>query len=178
MMALINDILDISAIEAGKRSFEKAPVDLEKIMESAVRNFEPAATEKQIEISLHLPEQVPKLVADNRSVIQILQNLLSNAIKYTEPNGEVSLSVDSNGKSVDLQINDTGVGIREQDLSRITEPFSRPHSNPHLAQEGTGLGLSIVKSLVEAHDGQLSITSSPGKGTKVCVTLPMPTPNS
>ncbi len=116
---------------------------------------------------------MPSIYGDKRSIIQIVLNLLSNAIKFTKRNGTVIVSASAAGQQTTITVRDTGVGIPADKLQSITDPFSQAHSDPHLSQKGTGLGLSIVKSLVEAHDGELIIESVVGKGTTVTVTLPI-----
>jgi PAS domain S-box-containing protein len=173
MLALINDVLDMAAIEAGKRvlSFERCSVP--ELVAEAVRNLEIAARESKIEVISSLPEELPALEADVRSVRQILLNLLSNAIKFTPPDGQVEISADVKDDRLILTIRDTGIGIPEEQLANIAKPFSKLQNDPHIAQDGTGLGLSIVDSLVAAHSGALTIKSKTGAGTTVSVSLPI-----
>jgi PAS domain S-box-containing protein len=173
MMELVNDMLDIAAIEAGKRPMIKEEVDVCEIIKDCVRNVEPAANDSGINLSLETPEDSPFLYADKRSVTQIVFNLLSNAVKFTERDGSISVSVTAANKKILLKVSDTGVGIPPDKLATVTDPFSQTHTDPHITQIGTGLGLSIVKSLVEAHYGELNIESEVGKGTIVTVTFPI-----
>ncbi len=173
MLALINDILDIAAIEAGKRKMFKEPVDVAEVLREAKRNVENQAAAKSITLEIDMPDDLPRLSADRRSVIQIVLNLLSNAVKFTEDGGRVVLRAAASGRWLSIAVQDTGIGIPADKLPRVTEPFSQSHSDPHLAQGGTGLGLSIVKSLAVAHAGSIDIVSEVGIGTTVTVTLPL-----
>ena len=174
MLALINDILDISAIEAGKRLMTVELLQLGELLDDALRNVEQAARSGGITISKEITRELPAIPVDRRSFVQIVLNLLSNAIKYTELGGTILVSAEPAGDTgVTVTVKDTGVGIPADKLSLVTEPFAQTHSDPHKAQTGTGLGLAIVKSLVDAHGGDLSITSELGVGTTVKVTFPL-----
>jgi len=172
MLALINDILDISAIEAGKRHMTKETVDVAGILYDSAKSFDHRAMSKNIELVIEAPEDLPSLYADRRSIAQIVLNLLSNAVKFTPKGGTVMASAKAEGDSVVVNVNDTGIGVPPEKLETITEPFAQSHTDPHLSQEGTGLGLSIVKVLAEANDGTLDIQSDVGKGTRITVTFP------
>jgi len=173
MLALVNDVLDISTIEAGKRLLVMETVDLRDVIEDCVRTFATMAQDKAITVEVDVASGLPPLSADRRAVVQIALNLLSNAIKFTDPGGRVTIGAARAGDTLMLRVKDTGVGIPEGALATVTEPFTRSHSNPHLSQTGTGLGLSIVKSLTEAHGGTLIIDSTPGKGTLVTAGFPL-----
>lgn len=172
MLALVNDVLDISAIEAGQRKFEPTLIDLEGLLKHRIRDIENAASDKSIRIDLKILNGPLDLFADERSINQIVLNLLSNAIKFTNDTGTVVVSASSNDDVIEISVSDTGIGIASDQLAKITEPFVQASSSAHLAKEGTGLGLSIVKSLVEEHDGTLKIESKFGKGTTVAFTIP------
>ncbi len=173
MLALINDILDLSAIEAGKRSMDKEHIAVNELLDNCIRNVEQAAEAGGIKLSSALPDNLPPLFADRRSVAQIVLNLLTNAVKFTDQYGSISVSAKIVGEKLSITVGDTGIGIPKDKLPYVTETFSRTHSDPHIAQKGTGLGLSIVKSLVEAHDGDLHIESEVGNGTIVTVNFPL-----
>lgn len=175
MLALVNDMLDIAAIEAGKRPMTNQDVHIPEIVDECLRAVEKTAQEGQIKIHSDIVKPCPTLYADQRSIRQIILNVLSNAVKFTEHGGEVNIRVMDQSKLVVIQISDTGIGIPTDKLPTVTDPFSQTHTNPHIAQKGTGLGLSIVKSLVEAHHGTLDITSELGVGTTVTVAIPIKT---
>lgn len=174
MLALINDLLDISAIEAGKRVFNKEPLELDALLENCVKKIESGAKGAGVDVAMVLRKPGLIIQGDRRSITQIIYNLLSNAVKFTPEGGSVRVTTSQNDVVTELVVEDTGIGIPEDKLATITEPFSQLNSDPHLAQHGTGLGLSIVKSLVEAHGGDLEITSVVDKGTRVIVRLPNP----
>jgi PAS domain S-box-containing protein len=172
MLSLIDDVLDISTIEAGKRRLNREPIDLETLVRHCIAGIEPMAQAAGVAVAVEPSTEEIQVDADRRSLTQILHNLLSNAIKFSRPGERVEVGIGLLDESVRLQVRDTGVGIRPEELTTIAEPFARAQSNPHLANEGTGLGLSIVKSLVEAHDGRLAIDSQLGRGTTVTICLP------
>jgi len=174
MLALVDDILDFSAIEAGKRSLAREAIAAGELLELCIRNVERAADDKGIALSLDVPEGLPPLNADRRAVTQIVLNILSNAVKFTPPNGSIAVFAMAADRGMTIGARDSGVGIQPDRLPDVVQPFSQVHSNPHLTQEGTGLGLSIVKALVDAHNGDLDIESEVGTGTTVTVTFPPP----
>lgn len=175
MLALVNDMLDIAAIEAGKRPMTNEDIDIAEVVQECLRNVEPTAQDNQIKLHSSIVEPCPTLYADRRSITQIILNILSNSVKFTGPGGEINVRVMDQNKLVVIQISDTGVGIPEDKIDTVTDPFAQTHTDPHIAQQGTGLGLSIVKSLVEAHHGTLDITSEFGVGTTVTVAIPVKT---
>ena len=172
MLDLVNDVLDIAAIEAGKRPIVKESINLSELLEDSIRKTQPAADDHSIILSLDTPADLPELYADKRSIIQMVFNILSNAIKFTPNNGTVCVSVRATNDEMVISIKDTGIGIPADKISVVVEPFAQTDSNPHTAQKGSGLGLSIVKSLIEAHDGSLKIESELGIGTTVTLTFP------
>lgn len=174
MLSLVNDMLDLAAIEAGKRPLQKQAVDIAKTLERCVEDMEHAAKKAGVVLSLSVNDALPPLQADKRSLVQIVYNLLSNGIKYTDPGGRVDISAFASDGGIAIKVADTGIGIAPERLSTITEPFSQDHSEAHLSRQGTGLGLSIVKSLVDLHHGSLQLQSTLGEGTVVTVTLPCP----
>jgi signal transduction histidine kinase len=172
LLSLINDILDIATIEAGKRQIEKTEVNLLSVLRTALDNFERDVTEKSLTVQTAYPEEGLIIHADERALAQITLNLLSNAIKFTAPGGRIALNARRANGHVLIEIADTGIGIPADRLNDVMEPFSRPSDEAHLAAPGTGLGLSIVKSLVELHEGEIRLESKEGSGTKVTVQLP------
>lgn len=172
MLELINDILDIAAIEVGKRPISMEEVDLNEVLSECTSNVISKASEANVALVIDIEENIPALYADRRSVVQIVLNLLSNAVKFTQPNGTVRISASRRDSDHVLEVSDNGIGIGVDEMETITEPFSQACKEAHVAMEGTGLGLSIVKSLVDAHNGTLEIASTLGKGTSVSVVLP------
>jgi two-component system cell cycle sensor histidine kinase PleC len=173
LLALINDILDMSKIEAGKMSLSFEPVCVEEVGEEAVRLIRTRAEAAGLELTFELPA-LPDIEADYRAVKQILLNLLSNAVKFTPRGGRVAVRAEPDGEEgVRLLVQDTGIGIAPEDLARLARPFEQIESQQAKTQQGTGLGLALSKALVEMHGGALELESTPGRGTTVCVRLPV-----
>lgn len=174
LLALINDILSLSAIQAGKRELKTETISIVELVDDCLATISPLATKKNIAVMRALEDDLPPLIADNRAIKQILLNLLSNAVKFTPREGRVTVGASvQNGPHV-FTIEDNGPGIPADILPTLTQPFVMAESDPYTKQESTGLGLAIVKSLVEQHEGTLDIASQPGVGTTVTVTLPRP----
>jgi len=172
LLRLINDVLDISAIEAGKLTLSMEPVSIEQLYADGLAVIRQAAEEKGITFIADSAEDIPSIVADHRSLTQIMVNLLNNAVKYTPAGGKFYLTAEADDDAHTFTIRDTGMGIPAHILPRITEPFIRAHEDPDLAIEGTGLGLSITKELLTAHNGTLEIESEVDVGTTVRIRIP------
>jgi two-component system cell cycle sensor histidine kinase PleC len=181
LLALINDILDMSKIEAGKMNLKFEPIHIEDVVEDAVRLMRNRAEAAGLDLSFNLPD-LPETDADYRAIKQVLLNLLSNAIKFTPRGGRVTVSARvetshtgnmASDRRVRISVRDTGIGIAKDDLSRLAQPFEQIESQHSKTQQGTGLGLALTKSLVELHDGVLLMDSQPGQGTVVSFTLPV-----
>jgi signal transduction histidine kinase len=172
MLDLVNDVLDFSALEVGKREFRPEPVDVAAAIARCLRDVKPAASEKRIKISTHTDDDLPTIVTDPRALRQCLINTLANAVKYTEKYGRIDVVGDINGGKLRIVVRDNGAGIAADRLKHVTEPFAQADNDPLRAQEGTGLGLSIVKSLLEGQGGKLEIHSELGEGTTVTMFLP------
>ncbi len=176
LLALINDILDMSKIEAGKMNLRFEPIHLEDVAEDAVRLVRNRAEAAGLKLSIDFPH-LPEVEADYRAVKQVLLNLLSNAIKFTPRSGSVTISAevrrDPLGERVRVSVTDTGIGIAKEDLARLARPFEQVESQLSKTTQGTGLGLALTKSLIEMHDGALDMISMPGEGTTVSFTLPV-----
>jgi len=173
LLSLITDILDLSKIEAGKFVLDPRPVDVAESVASCLEMTRRRAEETGITLTASVPDDLPMLIADARSVKQILLNLLTNAVKFTPKGGAVSLSVTAREGNLHLAVRDTGIGIPGKTLERIGLPFEQAENDPMRAREGTGLGLALVKSLVEKHGGRMQIESREGFGTTVSVELPL-----
>ena len=173
LLSMVNSLLDISSIEAGKVTLDVVPLSIDVTVTEAVQMVAGRAKEKGLELTTHVPDDLPALYADRRAMQQILLNLMTNAIKYTNA-GKISVSVVmSDIGSVIFTIADTGVGIPPDQIPNLTDPFKRVETNPHISiVEGWGLGLGITESLIGLHNGTLDINSTVGQGTDVNVTLP------
>jgi two-component system, cell cycle sensor histidine kinase PleC len=172
LLNLINDLLDLSAIEAGKRQLNKESLNFQEVVEACVPIIAEGVTRKEIVYTSELQDNLPIIHADRRALTQVFLNLLSNATKFTPENGEIALTATATNDVLIVKVQDTGMGIPEEKIDSLTDPFVRGEPDPYKSQEGTGLGLAIVKSLVELHEGDLIIESEVGVGTTVTVTLP------
>ena len=173
LLNLITDILDLSKIEAGKFVLDPRPVHLGESVASCLEMMRRRAEETGINLTASVPADLPEIIADPRSVKQILLNLLSNAVKFTPAGGTVSLSVERLEGRLLLAVRDNGIGIPEKTLTRIGLAFEQADNDPMRAREGTGLGLALVKSLVAQHGGRVKIESRQGSGTTVAIELPL-----
>lgn len=176
LLALVNDILDLSTIETGKQSLTKEKFRAGEAIAECARIVAEEARSRGIALVTKAPKNLPRLYADRRAVNKILLNLLSNALKFTPAGGKVTVSATASKRETVFKIADTGKGIPAKRLREITDPLSRIEYDPYLSGEGWGLGLTITKSLIAVHGGSLEIKSKIGKGTTVTVTLPNGTP--
>lgn len=172
LLALVDDILDLAKVEAGRTSVDYETLDSGVIFNECLLLVSGMADLGNVRLTFPAPHDAISIHADRRALKQILINLLSNAIKFTASGGMVTVSARRIGHASEISISDTGVGIPEDRLSDVLVPFVRVDDNPHVAGDGSGLGLSITKSLIDLHGGRLVITSKPGKGTTVVVSLP------
>ena len=172
LLDLVNELLDLSALEAGKRTLNLEPIELRELVDECQPIVAEQAEKAGLDLSIALSDNLPPLLADRLAVKQIIMNVLSNAVKFTPKGGTVSLSIQKQGDGFVLEVRDTGSGIPADKLASITEPFVRARQSAFVSTEGSGLGLSIVKALVFLHKGELTIDSQVGKGTSVTVTLP------
>ena len=171
LLALINDVLDMAKIEAGKMQMRFETIDLEELCQDAVRLMRGRAEEAEIRLSSELGADTT-LQADYRALKQVLLNLLSNAIKFTPRGGKVSIKAGVEAGWAYISVTDTGIGISAEDLPRLAQPFEQVETKHARATQGTGLGLALTKSLVEMHHGRFEMSSAPGEGTTVTVLLP------
>ena len=173
LLELINSVLDMSKIEAGKFKLHEEMFDLEETAQSAVRFLKIPAERANVALKLVIAPEARQVFADRRAVKQMLVNLLSNGVKYTPPGGEVRITARLLAeRGVEISVADTGAGISKADLERLGRPFEQVENAQTRAKEGTGLGLALVKSLAQLHDGEAAIQSALGEGTIVTVRLP------
>jgi two-component system cell cycle sensor histidine kinase PleC len=171
LLEVINDILDMSKIEAGRMKFDLERLDLAQTLTESLRVVSGRAENKNLSLEADIEDAVP-VIADRRAMKQIVVNLLSNAVKFTPDNGRVIVRSRVVGDTVRLMIADTGIGIAQQSLARLGRPFEQVESQLTKSYHGSGLGLAIAKSLVQLHDGSMKLRSKLGVGTVVYVTLP------
>ena len=174
LLNVINDLLDLSKVEAGKMEPLFEPVNAAKAIESSLRTVDGRAHERGISITTKIEQKLPEIFADERMLKQILMNLLSNAVKFTPEGGKIRLrACVLTGGDMEISVIDTGIGIARADLGTVLEPFGQVESILTRKFDGTGLGLPLTRSLVEIHGGELTIRSKQGMGTKVTVRLPI-----
>ncbi len=173
LLNLINDVLDISRIEAGEMEIDEATVDLRELTDASLKIVAGRADARNQNLSSDLPLTAIALRGDARYLRQVLINLLTNAVKYTPEGGEIRTGAElsEDGKVV-LFVSDDGIGIDASDIPRVLAPFGKIQSNAQQTHEGIGLGLPLSKKFVELHGGELWIESAPGKGTTVWVSFP------
>jgi PAS domain S-box-containing protein len=171
VMSLVDDLLDLGKIEAGKMEFSFASLDVNRIVSECVSIMQPQAGREQVDIKLSLSAAIPNVLADERALRQIVLNLLSNAVKFNKQNGQVIVStLFADSGSVVVRIRDTGLGIKESDIGLAFEPFRRLDTGR--PSRGTGLGLPLTKALVEANGASMTIKSKEQEGTLVEVSFP------
>lgn len=173
LLHIINDILDISKIESEKYEFDPQEINYAELSEEAAVMLRDDMKDKGISFSNNLPDQDLIIRGDQQLLRQVLINLLSNAVKYTPQNGDISITAHMTDKtSVEIAVIDNGIGIAEEDLDRVMDPFEQVASSMVRTNGGIGLGLSLTKKIVEAHGGKFMLTSDVGVGTKATVWLP------
>ena len=174
LLELINDILDVSKIEAGRLTLIKSVVSVESLCQASLSFVREAARKKEIRLKFELDERARLIEVDERRMKQILVNLLSNAVKFTPERGSVGLQIkaDPLSKKLHFMVIDTGIGIDRADYERLFQPFVQLDSKLSRAYSGTGLGLALVHRLTEMHNGAVSVESRPGKGSRFVVTIP------
>src|SRR2546421_2345225 len=172
LLEVINDILDMSKIEAGRVKLDMEPLDLSRILAESVRVVSGRAEDKHLALDADI-ESTISVMADRRAVKQIFVNLLSNAVKFTPDDGRVTVRSQMLSDSIVLVIADTGIGIAPDSLRRLGKPFEQVESQLTKSYQGSGLGLAIARSLTNLHGGSMKLRSKLGAGTVVRVTLPL-----
>jgi len=174
LLAVINDILDLSKAEAGRLELSEETVNVEETVAAALRVVAPRARDGGLDLSSQIAPDLPLLCADGRILRQILLNLLSNAIKFTPAGGRVEVGAASMGDNAGIRIyvRDTGIGMKAEDIPKAFEPFRQIDNRFIRKYQGTGLGLPLVKAMVGAHAGTIDVQSTPGSGTEVSIHFP------
>ncbi len=170
---MVNDILDISKIEAGELKLNEVDIHLPSALDECIKVIGGWKQTKDLSIEREVSPSLPRLRADERLLQQITLNLLSNAVKFNNTGGKVVLSCGLAGdNSIEIAVTDNGWGIPEGDLEKVLEPFGQARADAHESHEGTGLGLALSKQLVELHEGRLKLESTLGVGTRVAIIFP------
>ncbi|PYM61896.1 MAG: hypothetical protein DMD79_11765 [Candidatus Rokuibacteriota bacterium] len=168
LLGLVNQILELGRLQAGKLRLELSSTDLRGLVEAAAEEIRPLAEQGDLTVEVGIPDGVPPLVADGARLQQVLVNLLGNAIRFTPPGGRISVAVEPSGSDVVIRVADTGVGIPPDRLSQIFERYAQGHAG----RGGSGIGLAVVRGIVEAHGGRVWAESEEGRGSCFTVRLP------
>ena len=171
-LSLINDLLDLSKIESGEFELNFTAVDLEEVVNESVQSMQPQAQRQRVLLRTSFSDDLPPVLADRRSIKQIVLNLVSNAIKFTKPGGQVIVSTQSTASGgVRMRVRDTGIGMSKSEIEVALKPFQQVDTSPR-TQDGTGLGLPLTKALVEANRARFKLRSVSESGTRIDVTFP------
>jgi signal transduction histidine kinase len=174
LLSIINDILDLSKAEAGKLELDESSLDPVESLNQIMRMFRPRAADLKIKLTFRVRDDIPWILADGRLFNQVVINLTSNALKFTPEGGKVSVELGmSETGELEFKIEDTGIGIDENDIERVFEPFVQVENAMSRTQHGTGLGLPLVRKIMALHGGDIRLTSTKGVGTKVTATIPV-----
>jgi signal transduction histidine kinase len=172
LLGLINDILDLSKIEAGQLELVLSDYSLKDTIDSVVSTVEPLAAEKSLDLKTEVDADLPATLGDEQRITQVLLNLVGNAIKFTD-SGEVSVAVSKTDSTFTVAVSDTGAGISEDDQRQIFEEFRQADNSSTREKGGTGLGLAIAKRIIEMHGGRIWVESALGEGATFLFTLPV-----
>jgi signal transduction histidine kinase len=179
LLDFVNDILEIAKAESGRIELSVEDVHVGSMLRRLTPAIERLATAGDIRVAVRVPRKLPPVRADEARLRQVVLDLVDNAVKYTPPGGEVRVTAAAIGDTVEISVADTGVGIPADEAERIFEPFYRVKgTSPQRGRPSSGLGLALVKRLIDAHDGALRLTSTPGIGTTFTVGLPSAGPRS
>jgi PAS domain S-box-containing protein len=173
LLAMINDILDLSKIESGRLNLNEEEISVSMLCEPVLRSIQDRARAAELNLATDIPADLPLVLVDQRLARQILVNLLSNAVKFTPAGGTVTLrAYRAPGGDLIIEVEDNGIGIPEKDVDRVLEPFVQAESHRARRYGGTGLGLALARRIAELHGGRLSLVSQPDYGTKVSLHIP------
>ncbi len=175
LVSLLNDILDLSKIEAGKMTLDLEKTDIPLLFESSLSIVKERALRHNIKLNLDIKEDVRQIYVDTRKLKQVIYNLLSNAVKFTPDESTVYVKVKRVSNLLEFSVTDTGIGISKEDITRLFQPFVQLESSLNRKHKGTGLGLSLVKRIVEFHGGSVEVKSELGKGSCFTVRIPYKT---
>ena len=172
LLEIIDDLLSLTRIEAGKLQIDEEPVDLADVWRFALGMLREKIAQARLNVAQHFPAGLPRLRGDNRAMRQVAINLLSNAIKFTPTGGAVMVVAGLTDAALVITVTDTGIGLSPQEIERVFTPYVQVGNPMVRRDDGVGLGLALVRTLVELHDGRAEIESKPGEGTRVILTFP------
>lgn len=173
MARIVRDLLQLSDMDYKQTKWNKKPIDINELLENIYLKIKMSAEEKSQNIKLNIEENIGQIIADKDGIEQVILNIITNAIKYTPDNGVIEIAAKSDNEKVAITVKDNGIGIPKEDINRIFERFYRVDKARSREMGGTGLGLSIAKQIIEAHKGEILITSQFNKGTTVDIILPL-----
>ena len=176
MAQLVNDLLDVSRIEAGRIRLELRDVQITEVIHEVVEAVQNQIESKQLSLNLHLTDSLPELRADYGRMVQIMTNLVSNAYKYTPAGGQITITAQPHNGEIEgiaVTVQDTGYGISEEDQLKLFTTFFRSADDRIREEPGTGLGLAIIKKMIESHGGELTFESTLGQGSAFTFTMPL-----
>ncbi|HEY9246628.1 MAG TPA: sensor histidine kinase [Candidatus Methanoperedens sp.] len=168
---MVNELLDLSRIESGSMRYRKEIVNLQDIIDAAIRNIKNDIEEKGLSLRIKIPENFPEIQADRDKLIQVFLNLLSNAVKFTNKNGSIEIEAMDLGNKIEIHVRDNGIGIPKDKLDKIFDIFYQVDNTSRRSYGGAGIGLAVTKSIVEGHGGAISVESEPGRGSDFNVAL-------
>jgi PAS domain S-box-containing protein len=173
LLGIITDILDLAKIEAGRMELDERPMEIAPVVDVAIRLLRDRGTAAGLDLVTEIPPDLPRILADERRVRQVVINLLANAVKFTPPGGAVTVSASAAADGgLELHVHDTGIGMSEDEAAQAVEPFVQVDARIARRHEGTGLGLPMVAAIMEMHGGTTAIASRPNEGTRVTVAFP------
>ncbi|MBC7953674.1 MAG: HAMP domain-containing histidine kinase [Rhodospirillaceae bacterium] len=172
LLDLINDVLELSRIEAGRLELNERTIEMAPVLVSCHRLLQDQARRAGLTVDIHSGPDLPEILCDATKIKQVVLNLMTNAIKFTPRGGKVSVHAYRRDGAVAITVSDTGVGIPAHEIPRVLTPFLQAAHTHVMSDQGTGLGLPLAKKLMELHGGALTLDSTPGAGTRVTVTFP------
>lgn len=173
MKRLVDDFLDVSAIEAGKFDLDLQPASIHDVLTQSLAFNRPQAAKKGVELRVQCDETLPRIIMDASKIEQVIINLVSNAVEHTNPDTLVSVSISDRLDSILFSVQDAGPGIPPEEMHKLFKPFGKTSTQKTSGEKSTGLGMLITRKIIDAHGGKIWIESFVGKGTKVCFSMPM-----
>ncbi len=167
MKQLVDDFLDVSAIEAGRFELDLQPVAFDSVLAESLRLTNLAAAKKGIELEVHVEKNIPRITMDAHKIEQVITNLVSNAIEHSDPADRVLINLSFNDKSIFFSVQDSGPGIAPEEINKLFKPFGKTGTKKTGGEKSTGLGMLISRKIIEAHGGEIKIDSKLGAGTMI-----------